>query len=84
MNNCLPKNVVYDCIDLVAVPASRLKEEYELGKLDQLKHQHTQKLIRIHGAAGIIGLFLACVLMGASPIILFGALIFQFFLIIFL
>jgi hypothetical protein len=80
MNKYLPKINLHPSVVLVAVHPDRMKEEYNLGKLNQMKDEHERKLVRIYGSLGITAIFLIAILMGASPSILSGALILQFIL----
>lgn len=80
MKKYLPDVDSHSSITLVAVHPAKLKEEYELGKSNQLKDEHERKLVRIYGGLGIISIFLIAILMGASSSILCGALILQLIL----
>lgn len=80
MKKYLPEDSSPPSTTLIAVHPARLKEEYDLGRSDQLKDEHERKLVRIYGSLGITGIFLIAIMMGASPGILSGALILQFIL----
>lgn len=69
---------------LIAVHPNRLQEEYEHGRADQLKEEHSKKLTRIWMSLGVTSMILTSVFFGASTSILFLALIIQTLLHIFL
>ena len=67
-------------ITLIAVSPARLREEYEMGRSDQLRDEHGRKLIRIYASAGIILTSMVLHLAGTSPTILLPSVLLQFLL----
>ena len=80
MQKYLPEDNSPQSTTLIAVRPTRLREEYEIGRSDQLADEHGRKLIRIYASAGIILTSMVLLLLGTSPIILYPSLLLQFLL----
>jgi hypothetical protein len=66
------KKQIDDTQTMIVVGINRLKEEYDLGKYDQLKEENWRKQTRIWLSVGVSLLSIACKFLGIDSAPLYG------------